>query len=61
MSFLQETQVYRSLQKADRKQRGYGFILALLCVALAILVASAIFAPTPVGSGISNETWFVGP
>jgi hypothetical protein len=61
MSFLQETHVFRSLQKADREHHGYGFILALLCVALVILVASAIFAPTPVGSGISNETWFVGP
>jgi hypothetical protein len=61
MSFLQQTHVYRDLQKADRKHHGYGFILALFAVALAILVASAIFAPIPVGSGISSETWFVGP
>jgi hypothetical protein len=30
-----------------------GFILALVCMALAIVVASAIFAPAPVGSGIN--------
>jgi hypothetical protein len=40
-------------QKADLQYRDYGFILALVCMALAIVVASAIFAPAPVGSGIN--------
>jgi hypothetical protein len=30
--------------KADLKHRDYGFVLALICVALALVVASAIFA-----------------
>jgi hypothetical protein len=61
MSFLQQTNVYRNVQKADLKHHGYGFILALICLVLAILAASVIFAPTPVDSGISFESWFVGP
>ena len=50
---------YRADQRTDLKQRqydfirDYGFILALVCMALAIVVASAIFAPAPVGSGIN--------
>jgi hypothetical protein len=61
MSLLHHTDVYRSLGKADRKYRGYSVILVLFCVALAIVVASAILAPTPVGSGINPDTWFAGP
>jgi hypothetical protein len=41
--------------KADLKHRDYGFVLALICVAVALVVASAIFAPVPVGSKISNQ------
>jgi hypothetical protein len=37
----------------DLQDGDYGFILALVCMALAIVVASAIFAPAPVGSGIN--------
>ena len=61
MSLLHQTDVYRNLEKADRNNRGYGFILVLFCMALAIVVASAILTPTPVGSGINSETWVVGP
>jgi hypothetical protein len=61
MSLLDQTDVYRSLGKADRKYHGYSVILVLFCVALAIVVASAILVPTPVGSGINSDTWFVGP
>ena len=61
MSLAHQTEVYRNLRKADRKHNGYSFILVLLCMALGIVVASAILAPTPVGSGINSETWFVGP
>ena len=61
MSLLRHTDVYRNLGKADRKHCGYGLILTLFCMVLAIVVASAILAPTPVGSGINSDTWFVGP
>ena len=61
MSLLHQTDVYRNFGKEDRKHHGYGLILALFCMALAIVVASAILAPTPIGSGINSETWFVGP
>ena len=61
MSLLTDTR-----EKADLKHRGYGFILAgfilaLVCLALGLVVASAIFAPMPVGAGINSESWFVGP
>ena len=45
--------LYHTHQKADLQDRDYGFVLALVCMALAIVVASTIFAPTPVGSGIN--------
>jgi hypothetical protein len=61
MSTLHHADVYRNLGKADRKHHGYSFILVLFCMALAIVVAAAILAPRPVGSGIDSETWFVGP
>jgi hypothetical protein len=47
MSFVQQSDVYRNLQKADRKHHGYSFILVLFCMALGIVVASAIFARYP--------------
>ena len=47
--------------KADLKHRDYGFVLALICVALAFVVASAIFAPVSVGSEISDQMSLVGP
>jgi hypothetical protein len=61
MSFVQQSDVYRNLQKADHKDHGYSFILVLFCLALGIVVASAIFAPLPVGEGINTDTWSVGP
>jgi len=45
--------LYHTHQKADLPDRDPGFILALICMTLAIVVASAIFAPAPVGSGIN--------
>jgi len=47
--------------KATLKHHDYGFILALVCMALALVVASAIFTPAPVGTGINDQIWFVGP
>ena len=48
-------------QRAHRKHGDYGFVLALICVALALVVASAIFKPAPVGTGVNDQIWFVGP
>jgi hypothetical protein len=61
MSLLHQTDVYQgSNEKADRKH-GYGFVLALVCVALALVVASVMFTPAPIGRGIGDEILFVGP
>jgi hypothetical protein len=48
-------------QRADRKHGDFSFILVLACTALALVVASAIFAPQPVESEISNQMLLVGP
>ena len=62
MSLLHKTDVYQSRNEgADRKHPEYGFVLVLVCMALALVVASAIFTPASVGSGISVETSLVGP
>ncbi len=45
--------------QSDRKPLEYGFVLALLCVALTLVVANLKFVP--VGSGISNDVVVVGP
>lgn len=57
----------RISQRTDLKQRdhgftrNYGFILALICIALALVVVSVVFTPAPVGSGISNDVLAVSP
>ena len=57
--------VGRINQRTDLKQRDYGFlrdygfILALIGMALALVVASVVFTPAPVGTGI--EITAVGP
>jgi hypothetical protein len=54
--------LYHTHQKSDLKHRDYSFILALVCMALVLLVANAVFAPAPVGSGINfSEITSVGP
>ena len=50
-----------ALQEAERKHPEYGFILALVCLALGLVVAGLIFAPEAVGAGMNSESWFVGP
>ena len=47
--------------RAALKHHDYGFVLALISLALALVVASAIFTPAPVGSGITSEVTTVGP
>jgi hypothetical protein len=62
MSLLHNAGVYQSTNKTnDRKRHEYGFILALIYMALALVVASAIFAPVTIGRGLSTEISFVGP
>jgi hypothetical protein len=44
MSLLHITDVYQNLEgKAARKHHGYGFAIALICVGLALVVASVMF------------------
>jgi hypothetical protein len=50
MSLLSHTH-----ERTDLKHRDYGFILGLVCMALALVVASAVFTPAPVGAGITSE------
>ena len=47
--------------EADLKHRDYGLVLALICIAPALVVTSAVFAPVPIGSEISNQISLVGP
>jgi hypothetical protein len=65
MSLSHSTEVYeRQKEDADRNDPGYGFILALVCVVLALVLASAIFAvsaPVSTSGVIGDETWLVGP
>jgi hypothetical protein len=61
MSLLQKTDVYQgSEEKAARKQSDYGFILVLVCVALALAFASVVFTPALVG-GVPPVGPYVGP
>jgi hypothetical protein len=53
MSLLQQAVVYQG----SNKKSGYGFILALICVALALVVASVMFTP----AAVSGEIPLVGP
>ena len=62
MSLAHKTDVFaKPIRDAERKHPEYGFILALVCLALGLVVASAIFAPMPVGAGMNSESWIVGP
>ena len=59
---MSSVQLYETTKrKADLKHRDYGFVLVLVCMALALVVASVIFAPLPVGSELSNQMSLVGP
>jgi hypothetical protein len=60
MSLLQKTDVYQGPEeKAVRKHPEYGLVLILICVALALVVASVMF--TPVGGEITLVGPYVGP
>ena len=57
MSLSHKADLYEgSISDTDRKHRDYDFILALVCMVLALVVASAIFTPAPVGAGMDQQT-----
>jgi hypothetical protein len=48
MSLLQRTDIYAGQREtADRKYPGYGFIFALICVVLALVVLNAMYGSAP--------------
>ena len=53
MSLLQHAGVYQG----SNEKSGYGFILTLICVALALVIASVMFTP----AAISGEIPLIGP
>jgi hypothetical protein len=62
MSLSQKTEAYDTpIEHVDHKHPEYAFVLVLVCMALALVVGSAIFTPAPVGSGIASEITTVGP
>lgn len=61
MSLFQSAQVSESQREDTDRNHGYGFVLALVCVVLALVLASAIFTPVSIGSGINDEASLVGP
>jgi hypothetical protein len=62
MSLLQKTDVYQSSkEKSAREYSGYGFILALICVGLALVVASVAFPPVSVGGETLLPAAYLGP
>ena len=61
MSSLSHTHERADLQHTDYTDRtDYGFILALFCMVLALLLGIAILKPTPVGAGITSEITSTG-
>jgi predicted N-acetyltransferase YhbS len=52
----------RELHDADRKHPEFGFILALVCLALGLVVASVMFTPQAVGGAMNtDDSLLVGP
>jgi hypothetical protein len=56
MSLLQKTDLYADRHEtADRRRPDHGFILALICVALALVIVSVMFGSAP------SDLRLVGP
>ena len=55
MSLYQKIDVYER-PKEDRKRSEYSFVIALICIALGLVVASARFAPVSTDSEVSSES-----
>jgi hypothetical protein len=62
MSLVYKTHIYEKPIRDADKHLEYRFFFALVCLALGLVVASLIFTPQAVGSGMNTgESWFVGP
>ncbi len=60
MSLLQKTDIYQVREEnAARKHPEYGFVLAVACVALALVIASVMFTHAFVGGELIGP--YVGP
>jgi predicted N-acetyltransferase YhbS len=60
MSLLQKTDVYQGREEsAVRKHSEYGFVLAIICAAAAIVIASVMFTQAFVGGELLGP--YVGP
>jgi len=57
MSLINKTD--RQLTSQDRKSQSRGFVLALICMAVFILLAHLIFPPVVNGGGADG--WLIGP
>jgi hypothetical protein len=61
MSLAQNTNPNLYVAKtSEHKRSGYGFILALLGIAVALVIVSAM-SPVSIGKGIDDVNTFVGP
>jgi hypothetical protein len=70
MSLLDKGDVYEGRGGSTKRKSRFGigdgkpevsFILALICTALAVTVAAALFTPSPVARQASTDVAFVGP
>jgi hypothetical protein len=62
MSLSRSADVHdRPKQIADHKHHTYSFILVLVCMVLALVLASVVFTPVPIGGGINSEISLGGP
>jgi len=60
MSLANKTDVpQRQVTAEDRKSQSRGFLLALICMALFVLLAHLMFPPLTSGGG--TDGWLVGP
>jgi len=61
MSLFQGTFILdTSKDGSNSRHRGYGFVLALLCSALALALVGAILTPVSIGTGVSSDISIVG-
>ena len=58
MTLLQKTDVYQGSEVKAARKSDYGFILVLICLALALLVAGVAFTPATV---VPPDAAYVGP
>ena len=45
----------------NREKMDYGIVLALVCLALAVILACALFTPVSLGNDGDHEVWLIGP